>query len=521
MTNVPNAMQRFGQSLAVLAAALLVTAPSEAEERPLVAVLDLTQHDTALKRHELQLLSDLARGAALEVIGRRYDIITRENLVDLLKAHGKELEECQGECETETGRLLGAEVVVSGQIVSYAGNYRVNMKVHRTQPPKLLGSEVAKADSNEDLEERVRQVTAALLRKAVLGETGPVRRKADWKLSGAVKVRVVTDPEGAAIRFGPQDGVTPYLDHYTPGRYRLIISKPFYKTITTEITVEPGRPKAEFSYVLEPNYGTLEIDVTPAGATVELDGSVLGTGRQIIPRIALGRHAVVVSHPGYFTLTRELKMASGENRTVSLELVGRKGGVVIRAQDAAGASLERTVRVDSQVVGQTPWRGEVLAGSRRITVAGFAHPKQVVVPEGGVADTVTLQVGEPGSSVAVTRPVGASSRTVGWVLLATAAASGISGGVMLALGGGKLDEVDTGRSSDMTQETALALEDEARTFKTVGWVLVGVGAAAATASAIMFLRRTPTRQTDAGSKPLQFGVSASRDGGMLLMQGGF
>jgi hypothetical protein len=147
---------------------------SEAQaERPLVAVLDFSEVQSGLAPHEVELLGDVARGQALETLGTAYNIITRENLVDLLKAHGKTLEQCQGACETETGRLIGAEYVVSGRIVKAFGAYKVNLKMHRTAPPELVGAAMGSADAHEDLERIVREKTAAVLAALVTKGPGP------------------------------------------------------------------------------------------------------------------------------------------------------------------------------------------------------------------------------------------------------------------------------------------------------------------------------------------------------------
>ncbi|MBD90894.1 MAG: hypothetical protein CL940_11180 [Deltaproteobacteria bacterium] len=144
-------------SLAILGLA------SSATAKPLLAVLDFSESRTGLHADELSILGDVSRGAALQTLGQDYDVITRENLVDLLKAHGKFLASCSGECETETGRLLGAELVVSGRIVKAFGKYKVNLKVHRTDPPALLGAEMMTADDHGGLEVAVRTGTVQLL----------------------------------------------------------------------------------------------------------------------------------------------------------------------------------------------------------------------------------------------------------------------------------------------------------------------------------------------------------------------
>jgi hypothetical protein len=151
---------RFTAGLVALG---LLCSPAAFAERPLVAVLDFQEVQSGLAPHEVELLADISRGEALDHLGGGYNIITRENLLDLLKAHGTDLAQCQGACETETGRLIGADYVLSGSIVKAFGAFKVNLKLHRTQPPELLGAEVMTAQSQGEIETEVRAATSAVL----------------------------------------------------------------------------------------------------------------------------------------------------------------------------------------------------------------------------------------------------------------------------------------------------------------------------------------------------------------------
>ncbi len=152
------------RSLIVLVALLGVFAPAvEAKERPMLAVLDFASGGAELTQEELSLLSDVSRATARRVLGTAYTIITQESIEQLLKAHGKTLEQCQGECETETGKLLGAELVVSGRVVKAFGKLKVNLKLHRTDPPELLDARVLTVDTLPELEEAVTEATVGVL----------------------------------------------------------------------------------------------------------------------------------------------------------------------------------------------------------------------------------------------------------------------------------------------------------------------------------------------------------------------
>src|SRR5258707_9825773 len=91
----------------------LLFAGSAAADSQRVAVLefDASKAGADLDR---TYFSDLVRGAVHKAVPRIF-VMTRESTVLLLKAQGKKLESCEGECELETGKMLGADYVISGR----------------------------------------------------------------------------------------------------------------------------------------------------------------------------------------------------------------------------------------------------------------------------------------------------------------------------------------------------------------------------------------------------------------------
>jgi len=55
----------------------------------------------------------------------------------MLQAAGKTLEECQGECEVDTGRRLGADLIVSGEVLRFGSGLRINLKLHDVKSGQL------------------------------------------------------------------------------------------------------------------------------------------------------------------------------------------------------------------------------------------------------------------------------------------------------------------------------------------------------------------------------------------------
>src|SRR3954463_12067106 len=96
-------------------------------------------------------LTDQVRGAALDT-GANLRVITRENLLMLLKASGKELSECEGECEVDTGRRVGADLVISGELLKFGTSYKLNMRLHDTREGTLLGASTASGQTFDELD---------------------------------------------------------------------------------------------------------------------------------------------------------------------------------------------------------------------------------------------------------------------------------------------------------------------------------------------------------------------------------
>src|SRR5438105_2519379 len=109
--------------LLLAAAAAKPPAPSPATgDKPLsqglLAVLEFRNKLAGADRKDIDAgyFSDVVRQAAVHTLPD-IRVITRENLLVLLQSSGKSLEDCEGECEVDTGRRIGADLVISGELV--------------------------------------------------------------------------------------------------------------------------------------------------------------------------------------------------------------------------------------------------------------------------------------------------------------------------------------------------------------------------------------------------------------------
>ncbi len=118
------------QQRAVVPAAVSISAGK-------VAVLDFKNYAKDLQKENVQYFTDLVRGVVLKG-APRFNVMTRENLLVLLQASGKDLASCEGECEVDTGRRIGADVIV---------------RMHETRDGRLISTAIASGASVDLLDD--------------------------------------------------------------------------------------------------------------------------------------------------------------------------------------------------------------------------------------------------------------------------------------------------------------------------------------------------------------------------------
>jgi hypothetical protein len=111
----------------------------------------------------LMVLSDEVRGVALRAVAEHpCSVITRESMAVILKDMGLQCEE--GDCEVETGRNIGADLVVSGSVARIEGTFVATLKLHETARGALLASARATAPTALELIEAIKRSSAELFK---------------------------------------------------------------------------------------------------------------------------------------------------------------------------------------------------------------------------------------------------------------------------------------------------------------------------------------------------------------------
>lgn len=176
----------------------LLAVPVQAYSDPTVqkrlAVLEFT--GPGFNDPEIENLTDIVRDEARKQ-ATGYSVMTRESLLVLLQTNGKKLAECQGECEVETGRLVGADVVVSGSVLRFAGDVKVSLKMHATASAEFLSMAEAVRPTFKGLDEATRTACSTLF-FPLLTESGG--GKALFSVSRSVALPEVQIPKALEVK---------------------------------------------------------------------------------------------------------------------------------------------------------------------------------------------------------------------------------------------------------------------------------------------------------------------------------
>jgi hypothetical protein len=147
-------------------------------------------------------------------------------------------------------------------------------------------------------------------------------------LRGLVLVHSV--PSGADVEIeGVNIGKTPLFSFdFPPGQNRLQISKPGFVPKSVNVNIEDRTPlKVDVS--LSSDSAELTVESSPAGATVTMDSSVVGTTPLNLTDAKTGSHTVEISLKGYLPVKREISMQIGEKQKISSKLIPLPGKLTV------------------------------------------------------------------------------------------------------------------------------------------------------------------------------------------------
>ena len=162
----------------------------------------------------------------------------------------------------------------------------------------------------------------------------------------------------------------------------------------------------------EPTTGTLQLTSTPAGAQVELDGTVVGTTPLTLNDVEAGAHEVAFTQSGYETMRTNVTVTAGQARQLTAALTPQMGQLRVLPRPWGTIYVDGELRErNADVWYEMP----IAAGEYEITVVHPALGRQtrtVTVSAGEqLSVVVDLRNPPPSSSQADTTQAGSSNRS--------------------------------------------------------------------------------------------------------------
>lgn len=365
----------------------VASAPSVFAAGAKVAALEL-RNEAGLSDAESSYLTDRVRDALVRILpATSFKIMTRESIQELLP-EGVSLSDClDASCDVEIGRTLGADYIVTGEILLFADEYRLNLKVHDCVTASFLGSETTGSADLAELEDQVPE-SAALLGNRIRSHAGGVRytdepvpsgdttipslTAQDWLLTAGTTavVNFSSSPPGAAVLV---DGrllcvSTPCSRELATGLTVVTMRKDNYLLQEEMVNISADGEANFIDWSLTPDFGWVGVTTEPAGLPVEIDGRLRQHALLDSLVLAPGLHEIRVADPRYKDSFEVISVGRGLWQSVNLQALPREGALRISAMDADSNAVVARVVVDGTEFGQTPCTEKLLIGSHRVLV---------------------------------------------------------------------------------------------------------------------------------------------------------
>ncbi len=174
---------------------------------------------------------------------------------------------------------------------------------------------------------------------------------------------VSSQPGGASVFVdGELKGLTPLLDEsLEAGQHHLLIELARYLPVEQELSIHGREIQQQLVIPLEPAWAEISVDSKPRGATILVDGEILGSTPAMV-EILQGPRQLVLRKDTFNDRQEELEINAGE--TVDLG--------VLSLQPSAGtfritsAPSQANVTLDGEFRGQTPLTLEVSPDQRHL-----------------------------------------------------------------------------------------------------------------------------------------------------------
>ena len=171
-----------------------------------------------------------------------------------------------------------------------------------------------------------------------------------------------TTPTGADIYSNGQLlGISPLSISKDGGKYQLKIMHADYQDISEDVEITHAEPTLERNYRLRLKDALLDIQVSPLGGKLLLDGKAITLENPVNVQAGIN-HSLMYLKDGYFSQQQTILVKPASKTNISFHLKAEMGTIRIASHPTA------TVNIDGKDVGQTPLSLQLSALPHQLTL---------------------------------------------------------------------------------------------------------------------------------------------------------
>jgi len=221
-------------------------------------------------------------------------------------------------------------------------------------------------------------------------------------------ISVNTTPSGAFVYLGGVfKGISPLLmANVNPAPVAINLFRINYTNTSASFLLPPNTTYL-LDVVLKPINGTLNVNSSPANASIFLNGSFKGYTNTVIANVLPGSYPLVIGKLNYSNYTQALVFSSNQTITLNVSLIPLPGKIIVNSNPPAA-----NVFLDSMPKGTAPLTiSDVSIGSHQLAVtkANYSNYSQVLTISPNETKTFNVTLSPlPGTILAASNPSGGS-----------------------------------------------------------------------------------------------------------------
>ena len=326
-----------------------------------IAVLDV--EGTVSEAIKIQLADETRAGTLAALPKSRFTVLTRENMLSVLQDQNKDATCFEGSCEVEIGRNIGADFIISGQVVQIEGTYLYSVKIHNTETGALVGTQRIEGDSGLSLVRNTAQQTQELISNTLVEEvTVPESPKESLSI-----VHFSSTPRDAQVWLDDEQicPTTPCTMGVTKGFHVVEFRKDRHQRWKAEFQTKNG---LEIRADLISSSTTLHLSSQSAGIDVFLDDNYIGKTPLAPKEIEPGQHVLRYDGSCSSPIEEQFLAKEGVDIFREINIPDYQTPIHVKAINQHGKVLRARVYIDGDFVGYTPFHESISTCSNRIEV---------------------------------------------------------------------------------------------------------------------------------------------------------